>query len=359
MQNYKKNFEGQNFYIGIDVHKKNWQVAILNEVGPVKTMSIHASAKELFDFLKKHFPGGTYNAVYEAGYCGFAPYYALAELGINCIVINAADVPTSQYETVMKTDRIDAMKLARALKSGSLEPIYVRVKDNLDDRSVIRIRRSIQKDLSRCKSRIKHMLHCNGVEMPERFSKSSTHWSRAFIQWLKDDVVLLSPTRTSLDILISHVEVLRKTLLDATRKLRALCITEKYKKNYNLLASIPGIGCIVSMCILVEIYDFSRFRNERQFASYLGLIPTCHSSGEKISHGEKTFRGNKQIGPMLVETCWVAIYRDVGLGSAYIDYKKRMTPQEAIIRIARKLSNIIFSVIKKQTPYVPYQWEEK
>ena len=359
MQNYKKTFEGQNFFIGIDVHKTKWQVEILNEAAPVKTLSMHASAKELFDFLKKHFPSGTYNAVYEAGYCGFAPYYALTELGINCIVINAADVPTTQSESCMKSDRIDAMKLAKALRAGLLTPIYIREKENLDDRGVVRVRQTIQKDLSRCKHRIKHMLHCNGVEMPERFAKPTSHWSGAFMQWLKNDVVLLSSTRTSLDLLISHVEILRKHLLVATRKLRELSQMEKYKARYDLLNSIPGVGCIVAMCILVEIYDFSRFKNERQFASYLGLVPTSHSSGEKVVHGEKTFRGNKKIGPMLIETCWVAIYKDFGLSSAYVEYKKRMTGQEAIVRIARKLSNIIFSVLKNQKPYVAYQWEDK
>lgn len=113
------------------------------------------------------------------------------------------------------------------------------------------------------------------------------------------------------------------------------------------------------MSILTEIGDISRFRNEREFASYLGLIPTSHSSGDKVSHGEKTFRGNKKLGPQLVEAAWISIYRDHGLGCAYMAYKKRMEPQKAIIRIARKLSNIIIAVLKTGEPYEPYQWIEK
>lgn len=105
--------------------------------------------------------------------------------------------------------------------------------------------------------------------------------------------------------------------------------------------SIPGIGVSVAMCILTEIYDVKRFRNENQFASYLGLIPTCHSSGEKTASGEKTFRGNKHLGPMIIEAAWIAIYRDYGLGMAYARYKQSMKPQEAIVKIARKMSNII------------------
>ena len=79
----------------------------------------------------------------------------------------------------MKSDRIDAEKLARALRAGLVRGIYVRPKDNLDDRGVLRIRKTIQIQVGGYKTRIKHLLHSNGVELPERFSRSGTHWSRA------------------------------------------------------------------------------------------------------------------------------------------------------------------------------------
>lgn len=359
MQRNKISFKGQKIFIGIDVHLKSWNVAVAPEVGVAKNYQQEASAKVLFDFLRKHYPDGDYLAVYESGFSGFSTHYALKEVGIDSIVIHAADVPTTQYEEMMKTDRIDAAKLARSLKAGLLKGIYIRERENIDDRSVVRIRKTIQKQLSGCKSRLKHLLHCNGVEMPERFDKPGTQWSRVFIKWLKEDVRLLSPTRTSLDLLIGQVETMRSSLLEATRKMRELSHAERYAENYDLLISIPGIGANVAMCILTEIYDVARFRNERQFASYLGLVPTSHSSGEKVSHGEKTFRGNKQIGPQIVEAAWIAICRDAGLGCAYATYKERMKPQEAIIRIARKLSNIIFSVLKTRKKYEPYQRDDK
>ena len=77
--------------------------------------------------MNRHYPDGEYLAVYESGFSGFATYYALKEVGIDCIVINAADVPSSQYENVMKTDVIDSEKLARALKGGLLRPIYMTI----------------------------------------------------------------------------------------------------------------------------------------------------------------------------------------------------------------------------------------
>jgi transposase len=354
MQRNKISFKGQKIFIGIDVHKKNWDVAIAPAVGNVKRHTQKASAKELFDFLKKHYPDGDYLAVYESGFSGFSTYYALKDVGIECKVIHAADVPTTQYEEVMKTDRVDSVKLVRSLKAGLLKGIYIREKENIDDRSVVRIRKTIQKQLSGYKARVKHMLHCNGVSFPERFEKPGSHWSKAFLKWLKEDVTLLSSTRNSLDLLIRQVETIRLTLLEATKMMRSLSQTERYKHKCDLLMTVPGIGFIVSMCILTEIYDVKRFHNEKEFAAYLGLIPTSHSSGDKVVHGEMTFRGNKQLGPMIIETAWISICKDAGLGSLYLRYKERMKPQEAIVRIARKLSNIIFAVLKNETQYVSY-----
>ena len=354
MQRNKISFKGQKLFIGIDVHKRNWDVAIAPEVGNVKRHTQKASAKELFDFLKKHYPDGDYLAVYESGFSGFSTYYALKEVGIECMIIHAADVPTTQYEEVMKSDKIDSVKLVRSLKAGLLKGIYIREKENIDDRSVVRIRKTIQKQLSGYKSRVKHMLHCNGVEIPERFERPGSMWSKVFIRWLKEDVHLLSSTRNSLDLLIRQVETIRMALLEATKVIRSLSQTERYRRKFDLLMTVPGIGISVSMCILTEVYDIKRFHNEREFAAYLGLIPTCRSSGEKVAHGEMTFRGNKQIGPMLIEAAWITISKDPGLGSLYMQYKQRMKPQVAIIRIARKLSNIIFAILKNEKEYIPY-----
>ena len=358
MQRKELSFSGQKIFIGIDVHKDSWRVAVAPEVGVIKGHSQKPSAKELLEFLKKHYPDGEYHAVYESGFSGFSTYYALQDAGIDCIVIHAADVPTTQYEEAMKTDKVDAVKLVKSLKAGLLTGIYIHKRDDIDARAVVRLRKTIQKQLGGYKYRVKHLLHSNGVAFPERFSTPGSHWSSAFINWLKKEVSLLSSTRISLDLLIAQVESIRQTLLLATRKVRELSRSERYKHDYELLTSIPGVGISVAMTLLTEIGDFKRFRNEREFASYLGLVPTSHSSGGKVTHGEKTFRGNKKLGPQIVEASWISIYRDRGLGCAYASYKKRMEPQEAIVRVARKLSNIIFSVLKTDKEYEPYQWNE-
>lgn len=358
MQSNKKSFKGQKIFIGIDVHAKTWSVDVITESGFQKHNSQEASAKKLLEFLNKHFPDAECHAVYESGFTGFSTYYELEKYGINCIVVHAADVPTTQYEDIMKTDRRDSAKLARSLRNGELRAVYIRKRENLDDRAVVRLRRTIQNQLSSYKVRVKHLLYCNGVEMPERFKNTGTHWSRAFMQWLKEDVVLLSPTRVSLDMLVQQVETIRQNLLEANRTLRRLAVSDKYRERYELLTSIPGIGCKVAMSLLTEIYNFGRFPNERTFAHYLGLIPTCHDSGEKKSPGVMTFRGNKPLGPMIIEAAWIAIRKDYGLTHAYGSYiRQHMEKQQAIVKIARKMSNIIFAVMKTGRKYVPYKWE--
>ena len=359
MQRNKISFKGQRIFVGIDVHKRKWSVATITESGLQRVHVQNASAQELIDFLHRHYPDGEYHAVYEAGFSGFSTYYSLAEAGIDCMVIHAADVPTTQYESVMKTDKIDCLKLAKSLRAGLLKGIYIRPKDSIDDRGVIRMRRMIIKDLSRYKIRVKHLLMSNGVEIPEQFDKrKGNNWSGAFIQWLKGEVTLLSETRRSLDLLVGQVERMRQAQLEATRELRKLSQTERYRANYDLLCSIPGIGGLVAMTLLTEIYDITRFLNERQFASFLGLIPTSHSSGDKTIHGEMTFRGNKELGPMMIEASWTAIRNDVGLAASFSNYCRKMVPQQAIVRIARKLANIIIAVLKTKKKYVPYSSKE-
>lgn len=323
----------------------------MTESGYKRTHSQKPSAKELFEHLKRHYPDGKYQAVYESGFSGYSTYYALKEYGIECMIIHAADVPTSQYDHVMKTDAIDSEKLAKSLKGGLLRGIYIRDKEELDDRSLVRLRKTLQKQLGGYKSRVKHLLYNNGIDYPDCFENSRSHWSHRFIFWLENEVKLLSSTRHSLDLLLEQVKLFRKNLLKATRMVRDLSKKSLYSQRYENLISIPGIGIVTAMSILTEIGDASRFHNQREFASFLGLIPSCHSSGESVVNTEKTFRGNKHLGTLVIESAWISIRHDRAMAMAYGEYCKRMKGQEAIIRVARKMSNRILSVLKSGKKY--------
>ncbi len=105
------------------------------------------------------------------------------------------------------------------------------------------------------------------------------------------------------------------------------------------------------MIILTEIDDIHRFRNQEKLASYVGLTPTSHSSGDKDIHGEMINRGNRFLKSAIIESAWVAARVDPVLHMDFIGYCRRMKKNKAIVRIARKLLNRISYVLKNQVPY--------
>jgi transposase len=328
-------------------------VTTLTESGCKYSFAQHADAKELFDRLNKKFPGAHFKSAYEAGFCGFSAHYALTELGFENIVVHAADIPTTGKEKALKTDAVDSEKIARSLKRDELAGIYIKDKDYMDDTNLMRLRQRLIKDLSRQKNRTKHLLYTQGVTYPERFSKNGTHWSRNFMKWLRKEVVLLSGEKRTLMLLCDQVEHVRRDILAVTREIRRLSTSDKYQENFSLLSSVPGFGLITSMSMLTEFDNNPmRFPNERKFVAMLGLIPTCHDSGQKKVNGEKINRGNKQLGPLIVEASWVAIHRDYQLGCYYTNCCQGMKPQKAIIKVARKLACKAYAVMKTKKPYV-------
>ncbi len=106
-------FKNQQFYVGIDVHKKSWSVTIRSGGITLKTYSSNPSPEELNEYMRKQYPGGSYNSVYEAGFSGYWTHRRLEQLGFKNIVISPNEVPTNGKEKQYKTDSIDSRKLAR------------------------------------------------------------------------------------------------------------------------------------------------------------------------------------------------------------------------------------------------------
>ena len=111
-QNYKLNFTGQDIYAGIDAHLKSWKITIMVQGIPCKTFSQNPDADIFKKYLSKNYPNGNYHSAYEAGFCGFSPHRELINQGIDNIVINPADVPTTDKERKQKEDKRDSRKIA-------------------------------------------------------------------------------------------------------------------------------------------------------------------------------------------------------------------------------------------------------
>lgn len=345
-------FKGQNIFVGIDVHLKSWTVTIMTEELMHKTFTQPSSTEILCNYLKRNFPGGDYNSVYEAGFSGFWTHYKLKEMGINNIVINPADVPTSQKEQLQKDDPTDSRKLARSLRSGDLKAIYVPSIETLGDRSLVRMRSTLVKDMVRFKQRIKSFLYFYGIVFPPEFEKSGTHWSKRFMKWLNEVSLQHESGTQALKILLQEAEHQRVLLLEVLRKIRLLSRSERYAENVALLQTIPGIALITAITLLTEIETIERFGNTNSFAGFVGLVPNYHSSGEKANNGEMTFRGNNILRSLLIENSWIAVRHDPAMMMSYHSYIKRMEANKAIVRIARKMLNRIHFVLKNKKEYV-------
>lgn len=352
-QRNELNFKGQNIYVGIDVHLKSWTVCIMTEYLEHKKFTQPPQVDVLYKYLTRNFPGATYHSVYESGFCGFWAHRRLEALGINSMVTNAADVPTGQKERVQKDDPVDSRKLARSLRSGDLEAIYVPKESTLEERSLLRMHTTLVKDMTRFKQRIKSFLYFFGIPYPERFSKSGSHWSKNFLCWLKEEVVLYEESgKQTLNLMIHEVEEQRGLLLMVSRQIKQLASKEKYSSNVKLLKTVPGIGLLTAMHLLTEMETVERFEDTDHFAAYLGLVPDRHNSGEVKNDGEMTFRGQAILKKCIIESSWIAARKDPALSLAYSKYVVRMKPNKAIVRIARKLLNRIYFVLKNKKEYV-------
>ncbi len=351
-QSNKIDFKGQNIFVGIDVHLKSWSVTILSETSVLKKFSQPPQPEALHKFLTANYPGASCHSVYEAGFCGFWIHERLTALGIDNMVVNPADVPTKSSEKLRKTDAVDSSKLARSLRAGELKGIYTPDSKTLEMRSLIRLKNSITKDTTRQKNRIKSQLRYLGIEIPTEFVEPHSCWSKRFIAWLRQVQTLTPSGRRAIDILIAHLEELRRQKLEMTRALRELSRTERFAEPLRLLMTVPGIGQTTGMIFLSEICDISRFANAEQLAAYIGMIPMCHSSGEKDGTGDITVRKHSSMRCNLIEAAWVAIRQDPAMNLFYTENCKRMVPSKAIVKVARKLVNRIYFVMKHRQAYV-------
>jgi len=345
-------FKGQNIYVGIDLHLKSWTITVMVEEVMYKSFSQNPCAKTLANYLHRNFPGGNYFSAYEAGFCGFSVHRELRDNGINNIVVNPADVPTSDKDRKQKEDRRDSKKLSRSLKNHELEAIYILSEEMEELRSLVRYRKTLVKELSRHKNRIKSFLYLKGITIPAELNTASKYWSSTFTKWLKTTETTTSYGTSVLQETIDTAEFLRIKLLKVNRQLRSINDNSNFSKQIRLLRSIPGIGLIIALTFLSELETLIRFKNLDRLSSYVGLIPSTYSSGEKEKIGNITRRSNKPLRSSVIEAAWIAIRYDPALTLKYNELRSRMEPNEAIVRIAKKLLNRIRYVLINEQEYV-------
>lgn len=340
----------QNVYIGLDVHLTKWNVCIIQGGITRKPFQQEPSAECLLKHLQNHYPGMRYYSAYEAGFSGCTIHYELTALGIENIIFNAADVSQTNKEKSRKTDSIDAAKIARSLSHGDLTCIHIPPQWRLADRNLIRLRSSQISDIKRDKARLRHFMHSNGIKIPQKFSK---HWTREFLNWISATAdVIGGTTGESMHLMLKSLTQKLDEHRALNRRLLQLMQTERYKTDYTLLRSLPGVGPTTAITLLLECGDLTDFNSAEAFCAFVGLVPDAHQSGDHAPDCGITKRRHKVLRYTMTECAWRAIAKDSHLSDLFVQYNKRMPKQKAIVKIANKLAKMIKFVLKNKKAYV-------
>jgi len=288
-------------FIGLDTHKEFNEVAYIDEhrgAQPVhlgRFSSSKMAVQKLVRQFESKYPGATLHFVYEAGPCGYWIYRLITSLGHCCYVVAPSLIPKKPGEKI-KTDKRDALKLAKLLKSEDLTPIYVPEPEDEAVRDLSRAREVAMKDLKDAKYQLKALLLRNNINY-----KGTANWSQKHLRWLTE-LVLPHPAQ--------HI-VLQEFLQTITERLSRLERLDnelthhvhqwRYYPVVKAIQAMRGVRLLVATGVVAELGDLTRFDHPRKLMSYLGLVPSEHSSGGKRHIGAITKCGNGRARRLLVE----------------------------------------------------------
>jgi transposase len=339
-------FEGETIYVGLDAHKTNWRIDSRMGNVDLTAFSQDPNPQVLSNYFKRNYPGAKVKVAYEAGFCGFGIQRSLTQLGIECIVVNAADVPSTDKERKRKDDKRDAHKLSRELANGKLKAIYVPSAEMEQARSLVRQRYRLVQDQTRCKNRIKHILMFNGVSL----NIGSQRWSNRYVKALQE-VQCDYALRKTLDLAIEQYKQIRLIIKQAEEDIASMATRSPFVQVQRYIQSIGGIGLINGMVIQTEIQDMRRFKTLSRLCDYAGFVPDISSSDQKVVIKGITCRCNEFLRKAIIESSWMLLRRDPAMLMKYTEYRKRMSKNKAIIRIAKHLLARIRYVWNNQKKY--------
>jgi transposase len=249
--------------------------------------------------MKKLGPPERLRACYEAGPCGYGLQRLLSGWGISCVVVAPSLVPSKPGDKV-KTDRRDALKLARLLRSGDLTAVWVPDEAHEALRDLTRAREAAKRDLLRARQRVSKLLLRLEIRAPDGLRR----WTKKHRAWLGELRLEQPLTQLVLDDGLMTIDQVGQRLERLTAQLMEAASASPHAALLAALQCLHGVGLITAVTLVAELGDLTRFGRPRQLMSYVGVVPSEHSSGGRQRRGSITKTGNAHVRAVLIEAAW-------------------------------------------------------
>ena len=291
-------------YVGVDVDDQSFHAtAFMPDTGEIYEYKVKPTLKGLenkLEELKKKFPNSLVKICYEATYIGFTLYRELTDAGYDCVVIAPSSIPR-RHGNQIKTDRVDALKLAQFYAAGVLTFVSVPEEEIEKDRDLMRSRQFMLQQLSEIRTHIQSLLRRNGIHYKSETGGLS-HWTRLHLSWLEKKIDSLEGSlRENLKLLFQQMKWLDFTLSEYDKRVDELAESNKYKKQVQSLICYHGIRNIFAMVMITEIGSIERFSHPNQLTSWMGFDIREYSSGGKHNRFGITKHGNRYLRTAFVE----------------------------------------------------------
>lgn len=287
-------------FVGLDVHKESIAIAVADGDGstPANVATVPNDTAALIKRLKKLAAGAELKCCYEAGPTGYGLQRALSKAGIECVVVAPSLVPRKASDRV-KTDRRDAVKLARFLRSGDLTEVHIPDTATEAMRDLERCR----EDAKRAERTARHQLS-KFLLRQGRIYPGKKAWTGIHLDWVRRQAFELEAHNRVLIDCVQAVENATARVERLTQDIVELIETSSLRPLVKALQALRGVQVISAVILAAELGDFTRFASAPALMAYLGLVPSEHSSGETKKRGRITRTGNGHARRILVESAW-------------------------------------------------------
>ena len=342
-------------YVGIDVHKKMCQAAVLDDEGELLDETRFMNTPEgIEEFaLKLLAYGDEVRAVVESTGNLWIQVHDRLEVHGYDVALSSPANSRLVSESRVKTDRTDARALARLHRAGVLSTCFVPGEEERSRRELLRHRLRLVKNRTAVRNRIHSLLDKHGLRIPYKtpFSKKAVRWMRERSLGFMDDAILRSDLALlgALDEQIGYVE----------EKLAALSVDDA---RVRLLMTMTGIDYFAAMLVLAEIVTIDRFSSDKRFSSWMGLAPRVRQSGEKTWIGGVGGPGNRRMRWLMVQCAHSACRYDPRLRRLYDRLSRRKGEESAVAAVAHEMARVMYFMLKRNEPYRGVNrrlWERK